>query len=312
MQTVHATVQTVQRRRTMGRRARERVRAGAQSPKPRPERPVSPPKPCNLGVCYLCGQDGADSREHVVPACLWPAVRNVDALIAPAHRRCNGAHSKDEQYVRDLVAEGARAFPGAERLAEARDRGFRRPEAAAYKRQFFASARRAEMRTPGGLFVGTGWTVRGDHKRVCRVATKMFRGLMYLDQGALVPEADCQATAGPIEDFNRDAKRALRKGLLEVRILYQPETSKGYWLADGLFLRWCYMYIPDVSLQPGEDHAAWEARTWFTCHAHMVFGLYAAAGAVMACLPASCRHLGKPPAKPGNLAADIPDDVPSE
>ena len=40
-------------------------------------------------ICHLCGQDGADTADHIVP--VSHGGRNTIDNVAPAHRRCNEA-----------------------------------------------------------------------------------------------------------------------------------------------------------------------------------------------------------------------------
>lgn len=40
-------------------------------------------------VCWLCGQPGADTVDHIVPLSVAPDLGEVAANMAPAHRSCN-------------------------------------------------------------------------------------------------------------------------------------------------------------------------------------------------------------------------------
>lgn len=53
------------------------------------------------GVCYLCGEPGADTREHVIP--LSKGGTNEPSNIRPAHRACNSGKGN-----RELGGAGAR------------------------------------------------------------------------------------------------------------------------------------------------------------------------------------------------------------
>jgi 5-methylcytosine-specific restriction endonuclease McrA len=40
-------------------------------------------------VCWLCGQPGADTVDHIVPLSVAPDLGEVAGNMAPAHRSCN-------------------------------------------------------------------------------------------------------------------------------------------------------------------------------------------------------------------------------
>lgn len=42
-------------------------------------------------ICWLCGQPGADTVDHIVPLSVAPDLGEVAANMAPAHRSCNSS-----------------------------------------------------------------------------------------------------------------------------------------------------------------------------------------------------------------------------
>ena len=56
------------------------------------------------GICWLCGQPGATTADHVMPQSRFPELTWVESNLRAAHRRCNqsrgasGWHGYTEQY----------------------------------------------------------------------------------------------------------------------------------------------------------------------------------------------------------------------
>jgi len=42
-------------------------------------------------ICWLCGQPGADTLDHIVPLIVAPELAESPDNVAPAHRSCNSA-----------------------------------------------------------------------------------------------------------------------------------------------------------------------------------------------------------------------------
>jgi hypothetical protein len=50
-------------------------------------------------LCYLCGKDGADTTDHVVPKTCYVPPLPADIITLPAHLTCNQSTAKDEEWV---------------------------------------------------------------------------------------------------------------------------------------------------------------------------------------------------------------------
>lgn len=48
------------------------------------------------GICWICDKPGSDTRDHVVP--LAEGGTNTPENIRPAHRACNSARQRYEEY----------------------------------------------------------------------------------------------------------------------------------------------------------------------------------------------------------------------
>jgi len=139
-------------------------------------------------ICYICCEPGADSDDHVIPACLFPSPRPSNLLTLRAHYSCH--NRLDEEYLRNLMASFGRdssrsaghlwESEGAVRRSFARNTPLRRSLIA-------GMLPRVERFTPGGIFLGHAPAIRFDPKRVYPPLEKMVRGLYRNQTGRLLP-----------------------------------------------------------------------------------------------------------------------------
>lgn len=160
-------------------------------------------------TCYLCGEVGADSKDHLPPKSLLPpASERYPRITIPAHSKCNSAESADEEYVRDLIVPEAIQFGynDAEASYEKVWRAWSRDSGWARYQRFLRDHVIVEMRTPEGLYAGKGVGIRPEVERVQRVGKKIVRGLIFHDSGAVVT-ADSLVVA-PLPTRDVPAKKA--------------------------------------------------------------------------------------------------------
>lgn len=137
--------------------------------------------------CYLCGEPGADTVDHVVPQCLYPGPMG-DPLKAPAHLACNKTTTKQETTFGNLLSiaymeEGDRNFDKAMR-------SLRRPEAKGLLADFVSRMRER----PGGGEIGS------PPGHATWVLAKITKGLVYDGSGAIVHPRDVRWVARGLSD----------------------------------------------------------------------------------------------------------------
>ena len=57
-----------------------------------------------IGQCYICGDLGPDTRDHVIPDCFFIQPRPENLLTLPAHNACNACFSLSDEYARNILA----------------------------------------------------------------------------------------------------------------------------------------------------------------------------------------------------------------
>lgn len=163
-------------------------------------------------ICYLCGEPGADSKDHVPPRGLLPAGNygNTQRITLPAHGACNRDSSSDEEYLRDLIVPEAVELnlPASDELYLKTRRSWERPEGQARYRRFIRTARPVYKVSPSGLYTGRAIGIKPELERVNAVGIKIARGIIYHDTGVRVyPEsisiAPIKASEVPQEKFAR-------------------------------------------------------------------------------------------------------------
>lgn len=66
-------------------------------------------------LCYLCGEAGADTRDHVPPRGMFPKQPKGNLITVPAHRACNEKYARDDERFRNyIVAMGSFTTEGLE------------------------------------------------------------------------------------------------------------------------------------------------------------------------------------------------------
>jgi len=64
-------------------------------------------------ICYNCGKDGADTKDHIPPRSIFPKKPSGQLITVKAHRSCNESFQNDDELFRNLViAASHRTYEG--------------------------------------------------------------------------------------------------------------------------------------------------------------------------------------------------------
>lgn len=154
-------------------------------------------------ICYLCGKNGADSKDHVPPKGLLPPGKgSQNRITVPAHRMCNSNESPDEEYLRDLLIPEAIQFgyQDAESPYSKVWRAWSKPAGWKRYQEFMANAQPVALKTQSGLYAGKAIGITPDQEKVESVGKKIARGIIFHDAQAYInPEEIGIATLSTTE-----------------------------------------------------------------------------------------------------------------
>ena len=144
----------------------------------------------NETLCYLCGESGADSRDHVPPKAFLDHghYNKASRITLPAHSACNRMSSADEEYVRDLVGPASQVLglPGVQRVLDKIERAWQRPEGLRRKRKLLKSSVPVSLQSAGGIYLRRAIGIKFDRDKVNLVGNKIARGIIYHDTHAVI------------------------------------------------------------------------------------------------------------------------------
>jgi len=134
--------------------------------------------------CYICGQPGADTSDHVVPESFFPKPRPSNLITLRAHYSCH--NRLGEEYVRAILAGFSESGPAMQLNEGPSRRALRRNEP--LKRDLRTSMiRRIGLRSPAGLILGHASGIRLDTDRFYPLLEKIVRGLYAYHRGNILP-----------------------------------------------------------------------------------------------------------------------------
>lgn len=137
-------------------------------------------------ICFICGMPRADSRDHVIPACLFAPPLPDNLLTLPAHHKCH--NQLQEEYFRSIAAGlGSESSKTANVLWEGKvARSIQRnsPLQGSLRTSLL---RKVDLVSPGGIWLGTAPGIRVDRDRFYPTLEKIVRGLYQHHTGRYLP-----------------------------------------------------------------------------------------------------------------------------
>jgi hypothetical protein len=186
-----------------------------------------------VDICVYCGQsDNHITADHIPPKNFFPDPKPSNLITVPCCLRCNQKAAKDDEYFRTVITmrEDIAEHHEAVRVLPAVQRGLRRP--GGFRKTFLAALRKAEIRTPGGLYLGNTTVLSVDFVRLERVASRIIQGLFYYEKGARLPEQYEAVTYAPSKwAFRRNEE--VNNQLVELVTYACSQPLKA--IGDGVF-----------------------------------------------------------------------------
>lgn len=143
-------------------------------------------------ICYLCGETGATSKDHVPPKVFLPTLPGSKSqrLTLKVHVLCNNKYSADEEYLRDLIAPEAQFFgmPSAAAVSSAADRALARPQGRRRRSKMLSNSVSMEIRESRSGLIRMARGVKPDAARVHNVGRKIARGIIFHDTQCVVSQ----------------------------------------------------------------------------------------------------------------------------
>jgi hypothetical protein len=131
-----------------------------------------------MNACAYCGAEGVDlEREHVVPACLYPASKassTVQRITVPACSSCNRGWADDEAHFRTVMLLAGESNNPVQELWPRAKRSFDLVDGQRRLRDIFQIIERIQVSGVDRLMI-----YPGRDERVLRVVRKVVRGLAY-------------------------------------------------------------------------------------------------------------------------------------
>ncbi len=133
----------------------------------------------NTKECCYCGAP-ADTRDHVIPRCLFDASAGHDLITVPPCQACNESFSKDEEYFRAYILAQSYDNPEAKRIWDSKVRRSLKRSPGLRRRIAGELALTDILDQPGRLGQAVVW--KGDENRIERVLKKIVQGLYFHHQ----------------------------------------------------------------------------------------------------------------------------------
>ena len=140
------------------------------------------------GECVYCGAKGPITDDHVPPRSFYPPMPPANLITVPSCRKCNVEFSKEDDYVRFVLAvnEKARGNPDRDQIIPAVKRFAERKESRELLIDLYASLDSAYRRTPAGIHVRSQYFT-ADGTRMDAFARRVVKALFYREKGHRLP-----------------------------------------------------------------------------------------------------------------------------
>lgn len=190
--------------------------------------------------CTYCGVMAEVEREHVVPRCLFTPPLPNNLPTVPACRTCNEVKSRDEGYLRDMLAldlNGSR-HPVAQALLTGKVRRSVARPGSLLGQAIAKGGWTTDVQTPSGISLpNRGFAVPVDPGWSARPLSMIVRGLYYRARQGQRPPEDYTV------EITRVPPGQLVSALQDFRQLFPYGTYDTLVLGERVFVG-CFAFLP--------------------------------------------------------------------
>lgn len=133
-------------------------------------------------LCYLCGENTADSEDHVPPKSLFPKNFQNKGYKLPSCSRCNNLLHLDEEYIRDRFSIAGHSQVAYDVFQLGTRRSYLRPY------ELLKSVTKLDLINRDTVPFGSNTGIKMDVGRVNRVSIKIVKGLYYYHLVQRIPD----------------------------------------------------------------------------------------------------------------------------
>lgn len=140
-------------------------------------------------LCVYCGVLEADTRDHVIPKCLFPKPYPLDLITVPACQACNSEKSRDDSFLRDYLTVdfAGNESPSASQIFQGKVRRSVRRNSSEVGRAILDHVREEPLYTRGGIYLGNVMFAPLNESRIVGQFARIIRGLYFHYLGEVIP-----------------------------------------------------------------------------------------------------------------------------
>lgn len=137
--------------------------------------------------CVYCGVAVSVTADHVPPKAFFPRPRPSNLKTVPACFACNNAAGRDEEYFLAalMFSDAGVTEPGKKLWNQKLQRMYAKN--LGLRRHIGSALQAVQLTTPAGIHLGRRMALSIQEPRLEAVATKIVRGLHFLETGSAAP-----------------------------------------------------------------------------------------------------------------------------
>ena len=135
----------------------------------------------NRGLCVICNEQPATTKDHIPPKCLFAIRDRINLLKLSTCFGCNNHSSKDDEYLRSILISRAdiEETQITNDLRNSLIRSLSNLGQPGFQKAYAKAISVKRVFTPTWIFLGNRPVMSLDNERLEKVLSKIIRGLYY-------------------------------------------------------------------------------------------------------------------------------------